>query len=207
VPAAHSWLDDEPQGLGVEQAGEDLDRLEIGDDEVAQHAANGGADGSAVLAAADRAQHLRDVGDDASVGLVLVEDAEGDDQWLIGVGGGSHRTVVTMLAAGWDARGSGRAPLAKLVCHTGATLVHMAREVSVRELRNSTAAVVQAVRAGERLTLTVNRDPVADIVPHVEQRDPWVASAVLREIVEDAPSDRGLLDDLADVRGALLDDA
>ncbi len=83
----------------------------------------------------------------------------------------------------------------------------MAREVSVRELRNSTAAVVQAVRAGERLTLTVNRDPVADIVPHVEQRDPWVASAVLREIVEDAPSDRGLLEDLADVRGALLDDA
>jgi prevent-host-death family protein len=83
----------------------------------------------------------------------------------------------------------------------------MAREVSVRELRNSTAAVVQAVRSGERLTLTVNRDPVADIVPHVEQRDPWVASAVLREIVEDAPSDRGLLEDLADVRGALLDDA
>jgi prevent-host-death family protein len=83
----------------------------------------------------------------------------------------------------------------------------MAREVSVRELRNSTAAVVQAVRSGERLTLTVNRDPVADIVPHVEHRDPWVASAVLREIVEDAPSDRGLLEDLADVRGALLDDA
>ncbi|MEA2254979.1 MAG: hypothetical protein QOG35_1024 [Solirubrobacteraceae bacterium] len=83
----------------------------------------------------------------------------------------------------------------------------MAREVSVRELRNHTAAVVEAVRAGERLTLTVNRDPVADIVPHVEQRDPWVASSVLREIRRDAPADEGLLADLADVRAALVDDA
>jgi prevent-host-death family protein len=83
----------------------------------------------------------------------------------------------------------------------------MGREVSVRELRNHTASVVEAVRAGERLTLTVNHDPVADIVPHVEQRDPWVASAVLRDIRRDAPADPGLLEDLADVRGALVDDA
>jgi prevent-host-death family protein len=83
----------------------------------------------------------------------------------------------------------------------------MAQEVSVRELRNSTAAVVAAVRAGERVTLTVNRDPVADIVPHSERRDPWVSSSVLREIVRDVPADAGLLTDLADVRGALLEDA
>ncbi|HEV3072727.1 MAG TPA: type II toxin-antitoxin system prevent-host-death family antitoxin [Solirubrobacteraceae bacterium] len=83
----------------------------------------------------------------------------------------------------------------------------MAHEVSVRDLRNSTAAVVAAVRAGERLTLTVNRDPVADIVPHAEQRDPWVSSQVLREIVRDVPADAGLLAALADVRGALLEDA
>jgi prevent-host-death family protein len=87
-----------------------------------------------------------------------------------------------------------------------ATLVHMSQEVSVRELRNKTAAVVAAVRAGERLTLTVNRDPVADIVPHVERRDPWVSSGVLRDIVRDAPIDRDLLTDLADVRGALVED-
>jgi antitoxin (DNA-binding transcriptional repressor) of toxin-antitoxin stability system len=60
--------------------------------------------------------------------------------------------------------------------------VHMARSVSIRELRNSTSAVVSELEAGERLTLTVNRRPVADILPH------------------------GLLDDLADVRGAELDD-
>jgi prevent-host-death family protein len=83
----------------------------------------------------------------------------------------------------------------------------MAREVSVRDLRNGTAAVVAAVQAGERVTLTVNRDPVADIVPHAERRDPWVSSSVLREIVRDAPVDGGLLVDLAAVRGALLEDA
>jgi antitoxin (DNA-binding transcriptional repressor) of toxin-antitoxin stability system len=87
-----------------------------------------------------------------------------------------------------------------------ATVVHMARNVSVRDLRNSTADVVAAVRAGERLKLTVNHDPVADIVPHVEQRDPWVPSSVLRDIVREAPADEGLLTDLADVRGALLED-
>lgn len=88
----------------------------------------------------------------------------------------------------------------------GATVVHMARDVSIRELRNSTAAVVAELAAGERLTLTVNRRPVADIVPHTEDRDPWVPAAELRRIVRDAPADPGLLDDLADIRGAELND-
>jgi prevent-host-death family protein len=82
----------------------------------------------------------------------------------------------------------------------------MAQDFSVRDLRNDTAAVVAAVRAGERVTLTVNRQPVADIVPHAEERDPWVSSHVLRDIVRDAPADAGLLADLGDVRGALLED-
>lgn len=82
----------------------------------------------------------------------------------------------------------------------------MARNVSIRELRNSTAGVVADLEAGERLTLTVNRRPVADILPHVEQRDPWVPSSELRRIVIESPADADLLDDLADVRGAELDD-
>ncbi len=82
----------------------------------------------------------------------------------------------------------------------------MSLTISVRELRNRTAAVVDAVRSGEQITLTVNRDPVADIVPHVEQRDPWVSSSVLREIVHEASADQDLLADLADVRGALVED-
>ena len=82
----------------------------------------------------------------------------------------------------------------------------MSLTISVRDLRNRTAAVVDAVRSGEQVTLTVNRDPVADIVPHVEQRDPWVPSSELREIMREAGADQGLLADLADVRGALLED-
>jgi antitoxin (DNA-binding transcriptional repressor) of toxin-antitoxin stability system len=83
----------------------------------------------------------------------------------------------------------------------------MARAVSIRELRNSTSAVISELEAGERLTLTVNRRPVADILPHVEDRDPWVPVAELRRILREAPADRGLLNDLAEIREAELDDA
>lgn len=82
----------------------------------------------------------------------------------------------------------------------------MGRPVSVRDLRNNTPEVVAAVQAGETLTLTVNRTPVADIVPHVERRSPWVPAWVLRRIVADAPADPGLMHDIAEVRGALVDD-
>ncbi len=83
----------------------------------------------------------------------------------------------------------------------------MAREVSVRELRNQTASVVAAVRAGERLALTVNRTPVADIVPHTAQRTPWVPAENLRAIVDEAGADPGLLNDLSAVRGERVEDA
>ena len=83
----------------------------------------------------------------------------------------------------------------------------MTREVSVRELRNRTAEVVAAVRAGERLSLTVNRTPVADIVPHTAKRDPWVPSSTLRRVLAEAPADARLLDDLAGVRGELVEDS
>jgi antitoxin (DNA-binding transcriptional repressor) of toxin-antitoxin stability system len=85
--------------------------------------------------------------------------------------------------------------------------VHMARTVSIRELRNSTSGVISELEAGERLTLTVNRRPVADILPHVEQRDPWVPSTELRRIVREAPADPGLLEDLAEIRGDEINDA
>jgi antitoxin (DNA-binding transcriptional repressor) of toxin-antitoxin stability system len=83
----------------------------------------------------------------------------------------------------------------------------MARTVSIRELRNSTAAIVSKLESGERLTLTVNRRPVADILPHVEDREPWAPAGELRRILREAPADAGLLTDLADIRGAELDDA
>lgn len=73
-------------------------------------------------------------------------------------------------------------------------------------MRNHTAQVVAAVRAGERLSLTVNRAPVADIVPHKPAASPWVASTKLREIVAEAGADPELLEDLSPVRGALIDE-
>jgi antitoxin (DNA-binding transcriptional repressor) of toxin-antitoxin stability system len=85
-------------------------------------------------------------------------------------------------------------------------MVHMGRDVSVRELRNSTADVIADLERGERLTLTVNRRPVADIVPHVEERDPWVPSSELRRIRDGSAADPGLLEDLADVRGDEIDE-
>jgi antitoxin (DNA-binding transcriptional repressor) of toxin-antitoxin stability system len=50
------------------------------------------------------------------------------------------------------------------------------------------------------LTLTVNRRPVADILPHTGQRDPWVPSSELRRIVREAPADPGLLDEVNTLR-------
>lgn len=43
--------------------------------------------------------------------------------------------------------------------------------------------------------------------PHdIESRDPWIPSSELRRIVQEAPADAGLLDDLAEVRNVELDD-
>ena len=77
----------------------------------------------------------------------------------------------------------------------------------MRQLRNHTADVVAALRSGETLSLTVNREPVADIVPHKATRSPWVRSETLRRVVAEAGADERLLDDLADVREAVIEDA
>ncbi len=66
--------------------------------------------------------------------------------------------------------------------------------------------MVAAVRAGESVVLTVNGTPVADVVPHRAGTSPWVPAAELRRIIAEAGADSALLNDLADVRGALLDD-
>ena len=83
----------------------------------------------------------------------------------------------------------------------------MPREVSVRGLRNHTGDVVAAVRAGQRVSLTVNRLPVADIVPHAAFPSPWVPSHSLRAILDEAGADPGLLADLGAVREYLVDEA
>lgn len=51
----------------------------------------------------------------------------------------------------------------------------VAGDVSVRELRNQTSAVLRRVEAGERLRITVDRRPVAELAP-LPRRSSWVTA-------------------------------
>jgi prevent-host-death family protein len=78
-------------------------------------------------------------------------------------------------------------------------------EVGVRDLRNRTAQVIAAVRAGERVVLTVNGEPTADIVPH-GQRTRWLGGSLLREQLLERAADPGLSAELNEVAGQTLDE-
>lgn len=78
-------------------------------------------------------------------------------------------------------------------------------EIGVRELRNRTARVIDAVKAGERVVLTVNGEPTADIVPH-GSRTRWLSGGHLREQLEDRSSDPGLSAELDALAGETLDE-
>lgn len=77
--------------------------------------------------------------------------------------------------------------------------------VGVRDLRNDTARVIDAVRAGERVTLTVNGEPVADIVPH-GIRTRWLSGAALRDQLMSRAADPALRRELDDLAGDTLAD-
>lgn len=78
-------------------------------------------------------------------------------------------------------------------------------EIGVRDLRNRTASVIDAVKAGERVILTVNGDPMADIVPH-GQRTRWLGGAQLREQLRDRSADSSLRQELDELAGQTLDE-
>jgi len=78
-------------------------------------------------------------------------------------------------------------------------------EIGVRELRNRTAEVVERVRHGESLTLTVNRQPVADIVPHA-RRPLAISAADLIAIRERHGADPELFRTLDELAGATVDE-
>jgi prevent-host-death family protein len=82
-----------------------------------------------------------------------------------------------------------------------ATLSHV--EIGVRDLRNRTSRVIDAVRAGERVTLTVNGEPTADIVPH-GQRTRWLSGAQLREQLRNRSADPKLRHELDELAGQTL---
>jgi prevent-host-death family protein len=78
-------------------------------------------------------------------------------------------------------------------------------EIGVRDLRNRTASVIDAVKAGERVVLTVNGDPLADIVPH-GRRSRWLGGESLREQLRERAADPGLRRELDELAGQTLDE-
>ncbi len=72
--------------------------------------------------------------------------------------------------------------------------------ISVRDLRNEVSAVLRRVEGGERLTVTVDRRPVAEIVPLRRHRTVPAADALA--VASRHAADRGLLEE---VRGLLAD--
>ncbi|WP_045380368.1 type II toxin-antitoxin system Phd/YefM family antitoxin [Mycobacterium kyorinense] len=78
-------------------------------------------------------------------------------------------------------------------------------EVGVRDLRNRTSQVVDAVKAGEQVTLTVHGEPVADIVPH-RRRVRWLSGERLRTELAERSADPDLTAELDELAGQTLDE-
>jgi prevent-host-death family protein len=79
----------------------------------------------------------------------------------------------------------------------------VSNDVSVRELRNHTAEVLRRVEAGERLRVTVDRRPVAELAP-LPARDVWVPrSRALDALVQ---ADAGLRADLGEALTDTIDE-
>ncbi len=78
-------------------------------------------------------------------------------------------------------------------------------EIGVRDLRNNTGQVIDAVRAGQRVTLTVHGEAVADIVPHA-RRTRWLPGPWLAVQLPDRAADPGLSGELDRLAGHTLDD-
>lgn len=79
----------------------------------------------------------------------------------------------------------------------------MSKDVSVRELRNHTSEVLRRVEAGERLRVTVDRRPVAELAP-LPTRQVWVPrDRVLGALVQ---ADAGLRGELGEALADTIDE-
>ncbi len=78
-------------------------------------------------------------------------------------------------------------------------------EVASRELRNATRALLDRVEAGERLTITVDGRPVAQLAP-VGRRPRWVSKTEFVAMVVQNQADPALTGDLRDLAADTTDD-
>lgn len=81
----------------------------------------------------------------------------------------------------------------------------MESSISVRELRNTVSAVLRRVEGGEKLTVTVDRRPVAELVPL--RRRSTVPVDEARTIASRHAADRGLLAELRELLSDTTDEA
>lgn len=78
-------------------------------------------------------------------------------------------------------------------------------EVASRELRNRTRSLLDRVAGGERITITVDGRPVAELVPP-SSRPRWLAKQQFLNHVVDAQADAGLSAELAALSDETTDD-
>ncbi len=80
------------------------------------------------------------------------------------------------------------------------------RTIAQRELRNQTARVLRLVEAGERVRVTVNGRPVADLVPIGVARRTFVPREEVEQLLVRAPLDAAFARDVEVATGATIDE-
>jgi prevent-host-death family protein len=83
--------------------------------------------------------------------------------------------------------------------------IRMMRSVPQRELRNQISRVLKEVEAGERLRITVDGRPVADLVPVGGARRIFVSREQVQELLLRAPLDPEFMRDIDVASGGTID--
>jgi prevent-host-death family protein len=79
-------------------------------------------------------------------------------------------------------------------------------EVAVRDLRNRTSEVLRGVEAGRPVTVTVDRRPVARLVPMAHRRESMPAGEFFAQLAHIGGADPELRDELRDLLAGTTDD-
>ena len=80
------------------------------------------------------------------------------------------------------------------------------KTIPQRELRNHVSRVLRQVEAGERMRITVDGRPVADLVPMGGVRRTFVPQDELLNLLGRASLDRKFTRDIKDVAGATIEE-
>lgn len=79
-------------------------------------------------------------------------------------------------------------------------------ELSVREVRNNISEVLRRVRAGEHFRVTVDRRPVAQLIPLPVKRESISGAEFLAWYRRTGGADPGLADELTEIVGETVGD-